>query len=258
MRDKLVHLVTNHRFDRLMPEDFSEIMEILKEIKRVRPDWLRETPYHWFFNRLKKGWTRKTGGFWVRCARSPESEARSIAHAEGDLIEEVHTQSKMARKEIIGVGWKRIPAMDEVFVRFCHPFPGWRGDMVEAWRVDAFTGLSDSLGRQGNAYRDWMAPFVELDDGLLSSADWVEFWLYLADKSALPMQWMRWAHSFAQRFRKVTPGSPGDTQLCTYFLATDIVITTDKALVDILEQCRPYAPRRLPTGALVPGGAPAV
>ena len=32
----------------------------------------------------------------------------------------------------------------------------------------------------------------------------------------------------AQRFRKVTPGSPGDTQLSTYFVETDVVITADK------------------------------
>jgi hypothetical protein len=37
--------------------------------------------------------------------------------------------------------------------------------------------MTYALGRQGNAYRDWVAPFVELDNGLLSSAGWVEFWL---------------------------------------------------------------------------------
>jgi hypothetical protein len=78
---------------------------------------------------------------------------------------------------------------------------------------------------KAHAYRDWIAPFVKLDDGLLRSAAWGEFWLYAADKNALTRQWLRWAHSFAQRFRKVTPGSPGVTQLATYFVETDVVIT---------------------------------
>lgn len=69
---------------------------------------------------------------------------------------------------------------------------------------------------------------------------------------------MRWAYSFAQRFRKTTPGSPGDTQLSTYFLETDIVITADRALLAILEECRPYAPCELPNGKLVAAGAPGV
>jgi hypothetical protein len=65
---------------------------------------------------------------------------------------------------------------------------------------------------------------------------------------------MRWAHSFAQRFRKVTPGAPGDTQLSTYFVETDVLITADKARLEILEECQPYAPCPLPKGKLVPAG----
>jgi hypothetical protein len=156
---------------------------------------------------------------------------------------------------MIHTGWKRNPPMDKTLAGFNFPVPGWRGDMVEAWRIDSVVSMTYALARGAHAYRDWMAPFVEFDDGLLRSAAWGEFWLYLADKSALPRQWMRWAHSFAQRFRKVTPGSPGDTQLSTYFFETDVVITADKGLIEILEECRPYAPCQLPDGKLVPAGA---
>jgi hypothetical protein len=44
----------------------------------------------------------------------------------------------------------------------------------------------------------------------------------------------------------------------TYFLDTDVVITADKALLDILKECRPYAPCRLPDGKLIPAGAAGV
>ena len=64
--------------------------------------------------------------------------------------------------------------------------------------------------------------------------------------------------AFPQRFRKVTPGTPGDTQLATYFLETDFVMSADKALIDTLQECRPYAPCRLPAGKLVPAGNPGV
>jgi hypothetical protein len=63
LRAALVHLMVNPRFQRLMPEAYSESMEILREIERVRPHWLRDTPNLQFFNRLKKDWTRRTGGF---------------------------------------------------------------------------------------------------------------------------------------------------------------------------------------------------
>jgi hypothetical protein len=174
------------------------------------------------------------------------------------MMEGAKAQSHAARKEMIAAGWKRNPPMDKTLAGFSKPVPGWRGEMTEAWRMDSLISLTYALGQRGNAYRDWMAPFVELDDGLLNSAAWVEFWLYLTEKRSLPRQWMRWAHSFAQRFRKVTPGSAGDTQLFTYFLETDIVITADKALLEILEECRPYAPCDLPNGKLLSAGAPGV
>jgi hypothetical protein len=229
LRASLVRLMTNARFRRLMPEAYSESMEILGEIERIRPDWLRDTPHLEFFNRLKKDWSRSTGGFWVRCERSPESEARFLSQREQEMIEGSKAQAHLARKEMIDGGWKRNPRMDKTLAGFTAPTPGWRGDMVEAWRVERFTTMSYGLSCVGNAFRDWIAPFVDLDGGLLHSAAWGEFWLYEADKRALPRQWLRWAHSFAQRFRKVTPGSPGDTQLATYFVETDVVITAPHA-----------------------------
>ncbi len=258
LRRAIVRLMTNTRFHRLMPEAYSESMEILREIERARPDWMRDTPDMAFFSRLKKDWTRKTGGFWVRCARAPDSEANFLGQAEGQVVADARAQVQVARKETIQWNWKQNPSMDKTLAGFQHPVPGWHGDMVEMWRLDSLVGLTHALSRPGNPYRDWIAPFVELDDGLLGSAAWVEFWLYVADKHAMPRQWMRWAHSFAQRFRKVTPGAPGDTQLSTYFVETDVVITADKALLDILEECRPYAPCGLPEGKLISAGASGV
>jgi hypothetical protein len=258
LRANLVRLMTNSRFHRLMPEAYSESMEILREIERIRPDWLRDTPDIQFFTRLKNDWTRRTGGFWVRCARFPASEAQFLRDAEGEMIAGARAQVQLAREEMINSEWKRNPPMDKTLGGFHGPVPGWSGEMVEAWRWDSLTSLTFGLARRGNPYRDWIAPFVELDEGLLVSAGWAEFWLHLADKHAMPRQWMRWAHSFAQRFRRVTPGSPGDTQLFTYFLDTDVVITADKALLNILEECRPYAPCPLPKGKLVSGCDPGV
>jgi len=104
-----------------MPEAYSESMEILREIERIRPEWLRETPDFHFFNRLKKDWTRKMGGFWVRCARSPNSEARFITGREGDLIEDARVQTKNARKEMIEGDWKRNAAMDKTLASLTQP-----------------------------------------------------------------------------------------------------------------------------------------
>jgi hypothetical protein len=39
---------------------------------------------------------------------------------------------------------------------------------------------------------------------------------------------------------------------------TDLLVTADKALADMLEECRPYAPCKLPEGKVVAGGAAGV
>jgi len=258
LRDAIVRIMTNDRFTRLMTEAYSESMEILREIKRARPDWIKDRPDIAFFDRLKKDWTRKRGGFWVRCAKSPGIEARYIASLDNGMIEGGRNQARMARKEIIEAGWKRNPPMDKTMCAFPEPTRGWNGSPFEAWRADSLSSLTFALAQRGNAYRDWIAPFVELDTGLLTSAGWIEFWIHLADTAALPRQWMRWAHAFSQRFRTVTQGTPGDCQLSTYFLETDFVVSADKALIATLEECRPYAPCTLPVGKLVPSGSPGV
>jgi hypothetical protein len=258
LRDRIVALMTNRRFVRLMPEAYSESMEVLGEIRRLKPGWLRKFPDNEFFMRSRNDWTRKMGGFWVRCAESPDLESQRLQTMEGPLLSQAHEQFRGARKETMESSWKHNPPMDKTLAGFSHPIPGWSGEMVEAWRWESLAGLTYGLSQRGSPYRDWIAPFVEVDDGLLHRPDWVEFWLHLVSERALPRQWIRWGHYFAQRFRKVTSGSGGDNQLFTYLVETDLVITADKAFLDILEECRPYAPCSFPLGRPVPAGLPGV
>ncbi|RWI72240.1 hypothetical protein [Mesorhizobium sp.] len=257
-RNRLISLMTDRRFKRLMPEAYSEAMEILQEIRRLRPDWLHADPDMTFFVRSRNDWSRKMGGFWVRCEQSPDEEARRLQLSEGSLLTQAAEGIRGARREMMEVGWKSNPPMDKTLAALPEPVPGWNGEMVEAWRIESWAGVTYALSRSGHPYRDWISPFVEVDDGLLRSAVWVEFWMHLVSARSLPRQWLRWGHSFAQRFRRVTDGSGGDNQLFTYLLETDVVITADKAFLDILEECRPFAPTPLPEGRLVPAGAKGV
>jgi hypothetical protein len=259
LRDARIKLMTNRRFKRLMPEAYSESMEILREIERVRPEWLSATPDLNYFTQARADWQRKLNGFWVRCEKYPAGEAAWLASVgDSQKLDAARAQTKNARQEMQSSGWKSNPPMDKTLAGYSEPLRGWRGDMVEAWRWDSWSGLSYALGTVGNAYRDWIAPFLGTGIKLLDSAEWVEFWLYEASKENLPRQWLRWGHEFSQRFRSVTPGSPGDVQLSTYFVETDMVISGDGALLDILEQCRPYAPCQLPKGLRISSGAPGV
>lgn len=254
LRRRLVELMANRAFHRLMPEAFSESMEILHEIKRLRPEWLRQTPDLAFFERSRKDWSRKMGGFWVRCANSPDHEAGYIAESEGALMDQAEQQIREMRKEMLATGWNGNLGLDEIRMAPKEKLRGWNGEPVEAWRLESLVGVTYALGRPGHPYRDWIAPFVDIDGGLLRRPEWVAFWLHDVDTQALARQWLRWGHSFSQRFRKVTSGSGGDNQLMTYLIDTDCVMTADKGFVDIIEACRPFAPKPLPTTQCVIAG----
>ncbi|CVI23691.1 conserved hypothetical protein [Agrobacterium fabacearum CFBP 5771] len=254
LRRRLVELMSNRAFQRLMPEAYSESMEILDEIKRLHPDWIKTSPELEFFKRSRNDWSRKMGGFWVRCATDPDREASFIADFEGSLLEEAGRQIRDARKEMMELGWKKDQRLDEIRASPPKRWQGWNGEPVEAWRLETLVGVTYALQRPGHPYRDWLAPFIEIDGGLLRSPPWVEFWLHAVERNALPRQCLRWGHSFSQRFRKVTTGSGGDNQLITYLMDTDCVMTADKGFVDIIEACRPYAPHPLPATKLVAGG----
>ncbi|MFD2029364.1 hypothetical protein ACFSKM_01660 [Ancylobacter dichloromethanicus] len=63
VKGKLVRLMTNPRFQRLMTEAYAESMEMLLAFEVLLPSWFRDKSDLSFFHRLRKDWSRKTGGF---------------------------------------------------------------------------------------------------------------------------------------------------------------------------------------------------
>jgi hypothetical protein len=250
LRSKLVRLMVRPEFYRLMPEAYSESMEILSEIKALRPNWLRSSPDLTFFNRLVSDWRRRTGGFWHRCAKSPSSESQFVRQLGDQTLNDGRKLYDELRQDMRESEWSSIPPLNSMLGELYRPVPGWKQDPLHPWRLEAWQYFSISLPHVGNAYRDWIGPSIDFDNGLLNRAEWVEFWFYQIREDKAPRQWLRWAHSFCQRFRKVTPGSVGDNQIFTYLLDADYVLTGDKGLLSILEYTRPFFPQSLAVGVL--------
>jgi hypothetical protein len=74
LRRALVDLITFNRWRRLMPEAFSETQELLCEIQRCRPEWLRSQPDKDKFMALLHDW-KKTSGSWGRVRLQTAREA---------------------------------------------------------------------------------------------------------------------------------------------------------------------------------------
>ena len=246
VRKQFVDVITLPCWKRLMPETFSETKEILAEIRRLRPGWLRKTPNRGDYMRLIHDWKSRNGGMWQRARDTPSREAGFIDQLGGDNLQTARDEAQRIRKEVKEMGIKKPPPLDKVYSTPQVPFLGWKGDAVAAWRGHAFLSVTPALNDPAHPYTSWLDADVDVRAMLSDSAGWVSFWFYDVGLHAVPRCWLRWAFDYLQAFRKVTDGTPCDTQLATYLPEADIVLSSDGGFIDRIEECRKYAPCFLP------------
>jgi hypothetical protein len=256
VRKRFVDVITLPHWKRLMPETFSETREILAEIRRLRPDWLRTTPNRDKYMRIFHDWRSRNGGMWQRARDTPSREAGFIDQLGGADLETARDEARRIRKEVDEKGIKKPLPLDKVYLTPQVPFLGWKGDAIAAWRGYAFLSVTPALNDAEHPYTTWLDADVDVRVMLSDSAGWVTFWFYDVDLHAVPRCWLRWAFDYLQAFRKVTDGTPCDTQLATYLLEADIVLSSDGGFIDRIEECRNYAPCLLPVAERLPPQRP--
>lgn len=259
LRQRLTKAMTDPRWKRLMPEAYSETRELLREIHRVRPYWLRDKPDRGLFMRLKHDWSNTKNGFWARAFREPTLEAQRL-HLLGDgtSLDKARDQSENRRRELRNSDWKEPPPLHTTRARFPAPVAGWRNDDLEPWRLDGWTTTTQHLSTDTGAYFDWLHGDVALAKLRSNRTTWLEFWLYEIEAQHMPIFWVRWAFEFLQGFRRVTDGTPCDSQLAAYFPESDVFCSADGALIWMLDRCAPEAPCAMPRSLHVAGGQPGV
>ena len=252
VRRQLTWVMSLSSWRRLMPEAFSESQELLSEIRRLRPGWLRPAPDKDMLVRQRYDWTRPRGGFWDRVRNG------HIAMSERGVLDRARDEAQQRRQEFQHASRSEDVPLDMVRRRPLHWLPGWKGDDVEDWRWQAWFSTTYALEQTGHPYIEWLDPEIDLTQVLLDETSWLQFWLYEVAPRAMPRFWLRWAFEFLQRFRRVTDGTPCDSQLATYLPEADVVVSADKAFIQIAGKCAPLAPCRLPTPVLVPAGSAGV
>lgn len=250
---RIVRLQTKPCFDRLMAETFLMGMELILEIERLHPEWLRRPPDHRQLKKWSVFWKDK---WWRRVRSSPDNEAKHLRVWESDFLDVARENAKQKRNDIhkSGPSHNSLP-LDAWYAQVPRPFPGWRVfKRVHAWRMATLISLTNGLNFLENGMRPILETHVDLSNGLLASEAWQKFWLYEAEERNLVRFYLEWLHEFSAQFRKTTPGTPGDTQLFTYLPDTDVLVSADKGIIQIIEEVRPYSPVVLPRTLLIMGG----
>ena len=257
LRSEQIALMTNKNLTRLMPEAYPESTEVLMEIARCRPHWLKRDPNLIEFTKLYKWWSRKSGGRWSKIAKNLNLEAKNLKILESNYLNESRETYKKLRQETLKNGPSHnTRPLDEYVVRVPKLMAKSKYTHTGEWRAESFKLYTNVLLSGKTALAEWMEPFIDRYKVFSQFDEWTQFWAIDASVHNLPREWLRWAHLKAQSFRKPTRGSPGDNQLFSYILETDFLITSDKVFIDLLNEIKPQVPfsYNMPQGRVLPAG----
>jgi hypothetical protein len=253
-RKRVLALVTDPQWKRLMPESFSECVEVKKEIFRLRPAWKVTSPKLAEVNRLRYDWVRRSGGFWHR-ARA------GVAPHETDESLRTDLEFALAKEESYQIRQRLVSARPagDTHLQQVAGIPdagtlGWSGNPVDYWRVPSLNFFRSELLIYASPVREWIDAEVDVETMMSDAASMNRLWLHEMDPQNVPRQWLRGAFEFLQAWHKVTDGTPGDSRLATHLAEVDQFISADKNFVRFAERCRDEAPFRLAQGKRISAG----
>ncbi|MGI5468083.1 type II toxin-antitoxin system VapC family toxin [Streptomyces sp. CA-132043] len=253
-RDRILRALLGGPRRRLTSEADLESAEVVAEVRRLRPHWMRAVPDTGREAGWRTFWTKKV---WRRAKEHPGAFL-DVAPAVGTerVAEHLVEQQRQQRAEVD----RARATLDDLsaMVMWQDPdgggagMPGWRpGDRVEPWRVHnrevywqalAVVGPRSVLTHEDSTLADWVGARVDLRAACADPADFTAFWLYEAEASRMPRNWLRWAADIAQADMRIGPGNPYDAQHSAYLPDCDIFLTADKNYVRVLDRLAAHAP----------------
>ena len=251
-RKVTLDLLTNASWTRLMPEAFSEADELLRELERLRPEWLETSPDLRGFRINRRDWTSKER-FWRRVRIDPDSISSTIEGLQGAYLNTARSEAALRRAEFDGADWKFESTDLRKLVATTRR--NEQNVTVDAWRLASMNAATQALSLASagqHPYEDWLLCFLRRKS--ISTEGWASFWIVEVEVERMPRQWLRWATEVLAALRKVSRGTPADIQLATYLVEADAFLTCDKVLASILTKCRSEAPFQLAESRLLPGG----
>jgi hypothetical protein len=237
-----------------MPEAFSESHDLIQEIRRLRPEWLRARPDLAEMRRLKNDWTRKKRGFWQRLGQQREIMPPAMMAIQAQDLMLAREEASQVRQRIANEprGGEHTP-LQEVFGIPPHG-TGWETTPVEYWRVPTYYHVVSNLTEHANPYAEWTDGTVDLTRMFEDSNSLHQFFFRDASATRLPRAWLRASFEFLQTWRHITDGTPGDAQLASYLADADFAVSADRNFVTFANRCNEEGPLRCARAHLLPGG----
>ncbi|MCG8919332.1 hypothetical protein L6E12_26510 [Actinokineospora sp. PR83] len=260
-RGRIVHALVRGSRHRLSTEAESEAAEVVAEVKRLRPAWLRAMP--------DTARVASLHGFWTKAIWRQASRDSSPLHRYEVANTQKHDHVIATQKRQRSLFLQDKAPLRPLTGLMVHEaadagrhLPGWDGRPVEPWRVAARAfhwyelvqvTARALLTREDTTTADWVGAHVDLARLRADPEDFTRFWLQDVRVDALRRQWVRWAVNLLQADQKITKGNPADEQHCSYLVDCDLFLSADARCVAVFEIVNEDAPFPVARPVLVSG-----
>ncbi len=254
LRNKIVRVQAASHWLRLMPEAFYECDEIIREVRRLHPEWLQPDPDLTKYDDIVRDWSRRTSigkrpdalGFWGRAKIMPDLMASAVVDPRLEV-------ARVETKEAQAQGKERLKGPMQL-TGLKGRLPSQQvGSEIEAWRWPSLAAFFAHIVDDG-AYRDWLAPWLKIGPQFMDRQLWRKFWTEEAALASMPRQWLRWAFNYYQLYAKWSSGTPADEQLSSHLIDVDHVVSADRGFIRLVGDIGAQAPFEIANGHQVSGG----
>jgi hypothetical protein len=241
VRNQLVQLITQKKWRRLKPEAWLESDELIHEIHKHRPQWLKRNSKPEYRKRLEHDWTRGSGGAWDRARVNTLQLSEYLLDEESEMLARSRSKVLQDRQKALdsGIAAENIRLDKKLSLRLNGP-----GYEIDAWRACTYFYYSKALADGNTAHAEWLQTLVDIKQ-MLNDPGWITFWHREVTASCLPRAWIRFAMEQLAPYSAVNNGTPCDVQIATYWADCDYFVTADKRFFRLAEICRKHSPSAL-------------
>ncbi|QHV83594.1 hypothetical protein C3K23_00965 [Streptomyces sp. 604F] len=253
IRAAIIEVITTATDERLRSEADREGAEVISEVRRLHPEWMRTMPDTGREATWRTYWTKR---FWREAVEHHDllretEPARRTARTARFLVDNQKEQRERWREAGFDLSELSQITLIPNAETTAEQQAGWApGERIAAWRPycqEAYWGAfmrgrRSMFTREKATYADWVGARVDLRAMCASREAFNRFWLYEVESACLVRNWLRWAADTVQMDMKVTGGNPIDVQHSSYLPDCDVFLTADKNFVRVLDRIAEQAP----------------